>query len=61
MKTREFILEKTFGLLLQKGYDGVSVSDIQQLTGMARGLLYHYFGSLEQLLKRLWKAVWGNG
>lgn len=49
MKTRDFILQKTFGLLLEKGYDGVSVSDIQQSTGMARGLLYHYFGGQNAL------------
>lgn len=49
MKTRDLILQKTFGLLLAKGYDGVSVSDIQQNTGMARGLLYHYFGGQEAL------------
>ena len=49
MKTRDLILQKTFGLLLAKGYDGVSVSDIQQVTGMARGLLYHYFGGQEAL------------
>lgn len=60
MKTREFILEKTFGLLLQKGYDGVSVSDIQQLTGMARGLLYHYFGSLEQLFEAALESGMGK-
>lgn len=49
MKTRDVILQKTFGLLLEKGYDGVSVSDIQQVTGMARGLLYHYFGGQNAL------------
>lgn len=49
MKTRDLILQKTFGLLLAKGYDGVSVSDIQQNTGMARGLLYHYFGGQDAL------------
>lgn len=49
MKTRDFILQKTFGLLLEKGYDGVSVSDIQQGTEMARGLLYHYFGGQNAL------------
>lgn len=29
MKTRDLILQRTFALLLDKGYDGVSVSDIQ--------------------------------
>lgn len=51
METRDFILQKTFGLLLQKGYNGVSVSDIQQTTGMARGLLYHYFGNQDKLFE----------
>lgn len=43
------IYRKTFQLLLQKGYDGVSISDIQKATGLSRGLLYHYFSSKEQL------------
>lgn len=49
MKTRDLILQRTFALLLDKGYDGVSVSDIQQELEIARGLLYHYFGSKEEL------------
>lgn len=48
-ETKEHIIAKVFKLLLQKGYDGVSITDIQKETGMARGLLYHYFGSKEQL------------
>lgn len=48
-ETREVIIAKVFKLLLQRGYKGVSISDIQQETGMARGLLYHYFGGKEQL------------
>lgn len=51
MKTKDIILQKTFGLLLQKGYTGVSISDIQQATGMARGLLYHYFANQELLFE----------
>lgn len=47
--SKDVILLKTFKLLLVKGYDGVSISDIQQETGLARGLLYHYFGNREQL------------
>lgn len=49
METREKIITKTFELLLQKGYDGVSISDIKESTGISRGLLYHYFGSKEAL------------
>lgn len=49
MDTRDKILDKTFHLLLTKGYDGVSISDIQHATGISRGLLYHYFGNKESL------------
>lgn len=48
-ETKELILARVFKLLLAKGYDGVSITDIQKETGMARGLLYHYFGGKEQL------------
>lgn len=49
METKDTILKKTFQLLLIKGYDGVSISDIQKATGMSRGILYHYFGNKEAL------------
>jgi len=49
--SKEYILEKTFFLLLTKGYNAVSITDIQAETGMSRGLLYHYFGSKEELFK----------
>lgn len=49
--TREFILQKTFILLLDKGYDRVSISDIQHETNMSRGLLYHYFGNKDELFR----------
>ncbi|MCD7900533.1 MAG: TetR/AcrR family transcriptional regulator [Bacteroides sp.] len=50
-ESKDYILERTFYLLLTKGYDGVSISDIQKETGMSRGLLYHYFGSKEELFR----------
>ena len=48
MDTKEIILDKTFNLLLLKGFDGVSISDIQNYTGLSRGLLYNYFRSKEE-------------
>lgn len=47
--TKDFILKQTFLLLLTKGYDAVSITDIQKATAMSRGLLYHYFGNKEEL------------
>jgi len=49
MDAKEIILKKTFNLLLTKGFDAVSISDIQKETGLSRGLLYHYFKNKEDL------------
>jgi len=49
MNTEEIILKKTFNLLLSKGFDRVSITDIQHATGLSRGLLYHYFKNKEEL------------
>lgn len=49
MKTEELILKKTFNLLLMKGFDAVSITDIQVASGISRGLLYHYFKNKEDL------------
>ncbi len=49
MVSEELILERTFELLLLKGFDAVSISDIQQATGLSRGLLYHYYKNKEDL------------
>ncbi len=49
METEELILRRTFALLLLKGFDGVSITDIQRDTNLSRGLLYHYFKNKEDL------------
>ncbi|MFV0536944.1 MAG: TetR/AcrR family transcriptional regulator [Dysgonomonas sp.] len=49
MDSKDIILKKTFNLLLIKGFDAVSITDIQQVTGLSRGLLYHYFKNKEDL------------
>ncbi|MFT4221628.1 TetR/AcrR family transcriptional regulator [Dysgonomonas sp.] len=49
MDSKEIILKNTFNLLLIKGFDAVSITDIQQITGLSRGLLYHYFKNKEDL------------
>lgn len=47
--TREKILWKAFGIFLEKGFDGVSISDLQNEIGMGRASLYHYFKGKEDL------------
>lgn len=58
--TKERIIEKSFQLLLSKGYDGVSITDIQKATGISRGLLYHYFGNKEALFMEVTKQNFIN-
>lgn len=47
--TRDKILKTTFLLLLEKGYDRVLVSDIQDRLGISRGLMYRYFKGKSEL------------
>lgn len=47
--SKDYLLKKTFFLLLTKGYDDVSITDIQNETGMSRGILYHYYSNKEEL------------
>lgn len=48
--TRDKILKATFLLMLEKGYDKILVSDIQQELGISRGLLYRYFRGKSELI-----------
>jgi len=48
---REKIMRHTFKLLLEKGLEGVSITDIQKSVGMSRALIYHYFKNKDELLK----------
>lgn len=53
MNTKSFILQQTFRLLVEKEYKRVSVTDICQIPGMARGLVYHYPESKEKLFAEI--------
>lgn len=47
---KDKILEATFALLLEKGADHVSITDIQNKLGISRGLLYCYFKDKTELV-----------
>ncbi len=44
-ETKEKILEAAFVLLIERGYNGVSIGDISNKLGVARSLPYKYFSS----------------
>ncbi len=48
-RTRQFIIEKTAPLFNTKGYDGTSMSDLIQATGLTKGSLYGNFKDKEDI------------
>lgn len=59
--TREKILQTTFSLLIRKGFDSVSVGDIQSELGISRGLLYCYFKNKSDLVFEACKRFFFDG
>lgn len=47
---RENIVRQTFRLILEKGLDAISISDIQKAARVSRALIYHYFSNKDELL-----------
>ena len=54
---RRLILSAATGLFLRRPYDQVSVSDIADAAGVAKGLLHHYFGSKRDLYLEVVRSV----
>jgi len=47
---RETIVEKAAALFAKQGFHGTSMSDLSAATTMSKSLLYHYYGSKEEML-----------
>jgi Transcriptional regulator len=50
---RELILDKALEVFATNGFHGTSISMIAQKAGIAKGLMYNYFESKEDLLKAI--------
>lgn len=52
------LLETSLSLFGERGYERVSVQDITEAVGIAKGTFYHYFDSKEELLAEIaqWQA-----
>ncbi|BAV04903.1 transcriptional regulator, TetR family [Filimonas lacunae] len=48
-KTRQVIIEKSAPLFNTRGVSGTAVTDVMQVTGLARGSLYVHFKDMEEL------------
>ena len=49
--TKDFIIEESFKLFLNRSYEAVSINDISRAIGFTKGALYHHFKNKEELFK----------
>jgi TetR/AcrR family transcriptional regulator len=54
---RDHILEAAQRLFAERGFDGVSISDIAQETGASKANIFHHFGSKEGLYRAVIAAI----
>lgn len=54
---REEILNRSMELFVMKGYDNTSVSDILKAVNIAKGTLYYYFESKEEILNGIVERI----
>jgi TetR/AcrR family transcriptional regulator, fatty acid metabolism regulator protein len=57
---RRRILRAAITVFARNGYHASKVSDVAAEAGVAYGLVYHYFGSKEQLLDTIFRRTWTN-
>jgi TetR/AcrR family transcriptional regulator, transcriptional repressor for nem operon len=57
-QTRRDIIEKAAPLFNQKGYEGTSLSDLMDATGLQKGGIYRHFGSKEELAVAAFDYSW---
>jgi TetR/AcrR family fatty acid metabolism transcriptional regulator len=55
---RRVILDAAVRVFARKGYHTSRVGDIAEEAGIAHGLLYHYFGSKEEVLETVFRENW---
>jgi TetR/AcrR family fatty acid metabolism transcriptional regulator len=55
---RRQILEAAVRAFARKGYHSCRVGEIAEEAGVAYGLVYHYFGSKEELLQEIFRDTW---
>ena len=58
-KTRAKVLEAARELIIERGYEQVSLKDICDRSGVSNGSVFHHFGSKEGIIRQLFKAERG--
>src|SRR5919206_2430939 len=55
---RRLILDAPIRVFARRGFHHCRVSDVADEAGVAYGLVYHYFGSKEEILNQLFSERW---
>lgn len=55
---RKQILGAAAKVFADRGYHGARISDVAEEAGVAYGLVYHYFGNKEGLLREIFESNW---
>ena len=55
---RRLILDAAIRVFARRGFHHCRVSDVADEAGVAYGLVYHYFGSKEEILNQLFSERW---
>ena len=55
---RRQIMEAAVRAFARKGYHACRVGEIAEEAGVAYGLVYHYFGSKEEVLQEIFRDTW---
>jgi TetR/AcrR family transcriptional repressor of nem operon len=59
-QTRRYIVRKSAPLFNQKGYEGTSLSDLMEATGLQKGGIYRHFSGKEELATEAFDYSWGK-
>jgi AcrR family transcriptional regulator len=57
-RTRQVLLEAFISLILERGYDAVTIRDVVKRAGVGRSTFYTHFGDLEELLVERGSGNW---
>jgi AcrR family transcriptional regulator len=57
---RRRILRAAITVFARSGYHGSRVADVAKEAGVAYGLVYHYYGSKEDLLEAVFRRTWSR-
>ncbi len=57
-QTRQRLVAEAAGLFNRHGYEGSSMQDIMQATGLQKGGIYRHFGTKEELAQEAFDYAW---